>query len=240
MRTLIYILLLFVLASCNQINNNRHKSNLQIAVNSDYEKYLWYPSINRQAKDSSFYDSLKNFTVTQFDSLKNGKVQISIYSLLTDNYENTIDLNKDTLIVFDTTLYHKLKKTNNINQFKALTRNMKDTIFIGQKVVGCFGGEIEKAKIYKTKENKYVIEYSNSKNQSSTFIDNSFERHFEEFLEKSKALFPDKANWLTFAHLSTTHIDTYIRQGNYVLEFPDLYDWKGYDNFKNQLGIYYE
>ncbi len=226
--------------ACNQTKNNKQKSTLKISVNSNYRPFLWYPSINRQIRDSTFYDSLKNVTVTQFDSLKNGKTQVYIFSLLTDDFEKQFDLQNDTTINFDTTQYSKLTILNDYKKFTQLIKSSEDTIFIGQKVVGCFGGEIEKSKIYKNKENKYVIEYSNSKSHNLSIIDSSFDRHFEEFLTKSKALFPEKENWLTFVHLNTTHIDTYIRQGTYVLEYPDLYDWKGYDNFKKQIGVYAE
>jgi hypothetical protein len=237
MRTSISILFLLFLVSCNQTKTNRQKSNLRVVVNSNYRQYLWYPSINRQAKDSNYYDSIKNVTITQFDSLKNGKIEVFIFSLLTDNFEQRFDLNKDTIISFDTALYSSFNKTNNLKEFSGLASNLSDTIYIGQKVVGCFGGEIEKLKILKQKDNKFKIEYSNSKNQSSIVIDSLFYKHFEDFLSKAKAIFPDKENGLTFINLSTTSIDTYIRKGNNVLEFPDIYDWKGYDDLKKQIGI---
>jgi hypothetical protein len=240
MRTSISILIFLFFVSCNHTKTNRQKSNLRVVVNSNYRQYLWYPSINRQANDSTYYDSIKNITITQFDSLKNGKIEVSIFSLLTDDFEQKFDLNKDTIFSFDTTLYSSFKKTNNLKEFSGLVANLSDTIYIGQKIVGCFGGEIEKLKILKQKDNKFKIEYSNSKNQKSIVIDSLFYKHFEDFLSKAKKIFPDKENGLTFIHLSTTSIDTYIRNGSNVLEFPDVYDWKGYDDFKKQIGIIIE
>ena len=216
MKTSISILTLVLVLSCSQTKTDKQKFNLKVSVNSNYRQYLWYPSISLQVKDSTFYDSTKNSTITQFDSLKNGKVQVSIFSILTDNFEPILDLQKDTIIYFDTALYSSFKKINDFKTFSNLASNISDTIYIGQKVVGCFGGEIEKLKIIKQTGNKFKIEYSNSKNISAVIIDSLFENHLADFLSKSKSLFPDKENGLTLTHFSTTRIDTYIRIGKNV------------------------
>jgi len=211
---------------------------LKIAVNANYRKYLWYPVLQINAEDSSYYDSIQKLIISKYDSLRNGKITVSIFSLLTTDFERKIDLQKDTTIYFDTTLYSSFKNTKNIKEFRTLTSNNLDTIYIGQKVVGCFGSSIEKIKIYK-QVSKYNVVYCDyrSENQNLVISDSLFSKVYLMFLNESQKLFPDKVGGLTFEHMSTTRIDTYIRQGNNILEFPDVYNWGGYYNFKKGIGI---
>jgi hypothetical protein len=236
MRPLIFISLLLFLFACNQTLGKKQKSNLKIAINANYTKYLNYPAIQTKLSDSIYYDSIHNQTIFNFDSLRKGEINVFIFSLLTKDIEQKIDLEKDTTIYFDTTFFFNLKNTKSIKDFRTLTSNSSDTIYIGQKVVGCFGGAIEKIEIYKSYKG-YNIHYSGFNKQNIEISDSLFNRFYSHFLNESKKLFPDKIGGLTFIHLSTTHIDTYLRQGNNILEFPDLYGWEGYVNFKKDIGI---
>lgn len=219
---------------------NMQKSNIQVAVNSNYRQYLWYPSIYPQAKDSTFFDSIKNVTITQFDSLSNGEIEVSVFSMLTDNFEERVELEKDTIITFDAAIYSRFNKVNTAEEFFQLSPNLSDTIYLGQKIVGCFGGEIEKIKISKQRDNNFRIEYSNAGNQKFIFFDRLFQKHFQDFIAQARAFFPKTENGFTITNLSTTRFDRYIRNGNNILKLPDFSDWKGYDDFKIRIGIIIE
>ena len=240
MRILISISSLFFLFACNQADIKKQKSKLQIAIDANYRKYLDYPFTQMKDGDSVYYDSIRNQTISVFDSLRNGKIDLFIFSLLTNDIEQKINLQKDTTIYFDTTLYSNFKTKRNLNGFMNFLDKKIDTLFIGQKVIGCYGGSIEKIIICKSIDGyniTYKESYNNGKIQNLSISDTLFNRHYFHFLKESKKFFPEKNGDLTFFNLSTTHINTYIRQGSDILEFPDLYDWKGYEHFKKDLGI---
>lgn len=237
MKILICIFSIVLLFACNQKENSKQKHNLKIAIKTNYKQFLWYPTINRQAIDSSYYDSLHDLSISHFDSLKNGKIQVYIFSLLTDDFERKFDLKEDITISFDTTQYSKFTLITDYKKFRQLVESSNDTLFISRKIVGCFGGRAEKLKIYKT-QISYKIEYSNSGEKSSYYTDNFYKSHLNKFLDSYEKLFTETINTQMLSGMSTTKINTYIRLGNTILELPDFYDWKGYENFKNDIGVF--
>jgi hypothetical protein len=239
MKTLLYISTLLFLVSCGSKQKSRKEIKLKVAVNSTLRKYLDYPSIPYKLDDSVYYDSLNNQTISVFDSLTNRKTPITIFSILTDDFCKTIYLQSDTTVLFDTTKFSNFT-IGDPKDFLSLTTPNFDTIYIGQKVVGCFGGYTEKTVLLKS-DKGVKINYKRNNTPDldleTVIPDSIFNRIFNSFVIKAKKIFPDKAGGLTFLHMSTTSIDTYIRKGNTIYVLPDLYDWKGYDEFKKSIGI---
>jgi hypothetical protein len=237
MKPFIYMLLLTVLMACNKARKKDQNFTVQIVVNSDYRKYLWDPSIDQQFGDSVYYDSLKHVKVTRFNSLKSGKIEVSMFSLLTDDITYNFDLTNDTTIVFDTTQYHNFTVLDDVTQFISLAMPTAEPIFIGEKVVGCFTSNVEKLKIYKDKEQRFVVEYSTPQKTPATFVDSLFDKHIEKLFAACKRFEAASKNGLVRLPLSTTTIDTYIRKGNFILPLAFLNDIEAYNDFKKSIGI---
>jgi hypothetical protein len=239
MKTLLYISALLFLVSCSRTQKTRKDIKLEVAVNSNFRKYLDYPNIPYKRDDSVYYDSVHNRTISVFDSLTNRKTPVTIFSILSDDFCRTIDLQTDTVVLFDTAQYSNFTM-GNPKDFISLTTTGFDTIYIGQKVIGCFGGYTEKTVLLKRgKEVKISYKRNNMPDLDFETIipDSLFNIHFNSFVIKAKKIFPVKSGGFTILHFSTTTIDTYIRKGNTVYVLPDLYDWKGYYNFKKSIGI---
>ncbi len=239
MKTLIYLSSLFFIFSCDPRHKEKRNFKLQVAVNSNFRKYLDYPSIPFKRDDSVFYDSVQNQMISVFNSLHKGKTAVRIFSLLTEDYQNTIELQSDSIISFDTTFYSNFT-IGDPKYFLNLASSNTNKIFIGQNVSGCFGGYYEKIVIQKDDKFYYVNYRRNNSpelNYKTIIADSLFNRHYNLFISKANKLFPTKFDGWIVENLSTTSIDTYIRVGNIIYELPDIYDWKGYEEFKKSIGI---
>jgi hypothetical protein len=130
-----------------------------------------------------------------------------------------------------------LLTTTDFEEFRRSASNLPDVIYIGQKVVSCFGGGAEKLKISKQKDGRYEIEYTGINRETEIVTDSLFEKHLSDFFMASRSLFSQNKNGRIVGQFSTTRIYRYIRTGNTVIEIPDQYGWEGYDNFKKQIGV---
>jgi hypothetical protein len=227
--------------ACSDFQEKKNVNNLklEIRVNGNYWKYLDRPNVLLEREDSIAYDSISNQTSCFFDSLRNKKTILSIFSILAADFEKIVDLQKDTVITFDTTEYAKFAVGNAKDLLKSETK-MADTFYIGQKVTACFGGSTEKIKFTKM-GTEYEVDYrrNNDTGLNAKFLisDLIFNKAFKQFLVGCKKIMSDNFNGENILHFSTTQFNTYIRNGNVIYELPDFYDWQGYNVFKKGIGL---
>lgn len=143
MKSLIFISIALVLFACSESTKKKPGSELKVVVNSDFQKYFDEPGAQGKRADSIYYDSARNITVSRFGFLRNGKIKVRVLYLLTNDIEQEINLQHDTIIILDTSLYASFNSAS-INDFLKFQGADSDTIFLGQKMISCFGGSIEK------------------------------------------------------------------------------------------------
>ena len=165
--------------------------------------------------------------------------------MLTDNFYKEIDPEKDSIVYFDSTLYCNFK-IGQIEEVKWLTLDYYDTLYLGEKMSGCFYSSIEKVMIFRnktanTKSYKVVYEKdgNNSRTQTNNITDSTIKKTFKNFIDDCMALNKQTENGLY--SFSTNSKRIYIRKKNIIYELPDIggINWKGYDSFKMKMGISY-
>jgi hypothetical protein len=241
MKFLAYILMILIFFSCEPLHKKKHdRYSIKIVINSNYLEYIDLPMVSKVYDDSLYYDSVNNQSIYYFDSLKDKEVPVTIFSILTDGYHEIIHLNKDTTILFDTSQLAGFQ-TGDPGKMKSLSSTPFDTIYIGQKLVGCFVGYTEKVIIVNQHE-KYKITYQENGRRgfdTTMYIPNSlFSPYFSLFISEARKQLPVTSKEGSFPfRLSTTSKKIYIRKGNDVYALLDDDEWKGYDKFKKSLGI---
>jgi hypothetical protein len=244
MKTLIYILILISFCSCN--NTNRKNKviaekyfSLRVATNANLIEYLDYPEISSPIRDQIIYDSVSHKTISIFNGVRSGPISVSIFSLLTNSFKKIVDLQNDTVISFDSTLYSNFT-TGNVKDLLSLPGSKADTFFIGQKMIGCFGGHAEKMVIIKVDQG-YEISYSrngsNFLNEKKIAADSLFNKHFRDYIFGFRKFLSNKSDTVNILLFSTTRYHTYIRNGNTIYQLPEIDYNEAYSEFKKNTGI---
>jgi hypothetical protein len=246
MKFIIYSSLLLLFA-CDTSQVKKHSQSkqqndrlkLQVAVNANFYKYLDYPATTNDRFGSIEYDSVSNHTTFTFDTLQNSKVKINIFSLLTNDFEKEFRLLTDTTIYFDTTQYAGFK-LGDPKTFLSLKEADADTLFIGQKMRGCFAGSTEKIIITRLTNVRQIIyreNYNTAADYSINIPDSAFSKSFRKFIINTQKRFQASSDGWSGLNSSTTRYSTFIRKGAIIYEIPDFNDWEDYDNFKRAIGI---
>jgi hypothetical protein len=185
------VLLAIVLVGCQTEKPYRTKRHikLEIVTNTNLFHRLNEPIVCNSGNIKSWcdHDTIKNITIWKFDSLLNESTQIRIFSLLTPDFNKTIDLQKDTQIIFDSTEYTSLKQ-GNIAELS--TMPISDTLYFSLVISGCFMLDFQKVTVQKSvKENSVLIHYQETRNpQKDTLIKMSnllFIQQYSSFILKS-------------------------------------------------------
>jgi hypothetical protein len=242
MKTINYILALFFLMSCSAKNERKQikYSQINIIVDSAVHEFLDWPAVNDAHFCKTIYDPVQKQTISTFDSIRNGKAKISIFSLLTPDLMEVVYLKSDTSFSYPTQAYSNFTKVDP-EKISDLSIVNSDSLYIAQKIVGCFGGHTEKIIVTKL-DKKYQLLYTRNGDSMATttkiISDTLFGKYFNKFIKSCKILFPKPVNGnIMLSNLSTTSINTYIRQNNIIYALPDFYTWEGYNTFKNDTGI---
>lgn len=228
----IYSFFLFaslVFLSCH----NQKYSNLRIKRELDNKYFgnihvLTSANIFSLRTKSSYWEDIH-------DSIPNGETTVSVFSLLTPNIYQKIDLKKDTSVSITDHLYSQFYKGNKESLIKL--NSIADTIYIGQIVAGCSSRSSEKMALFK-KENKLHVEFEKDfglfTHKLTVMRDTLYELYLKKFLIESAKLFKEPDENYNF---STTVKATFIRIGNVIYELPDVNNWDVFNNLKTNLGI---
>ena len=242
LRILVAVLLFTGLYSCSDPNTkikgkNTGFSKLRIVVDPNANFYLdsIRISANYKFKVSNYreYDSSLSQDVYMFDSVENGKINLTLVSILNRNYDKNISLQSDTTIII------KENELNNFADAKAktltsLNLNDGDTVVVGLSSMGCFHFLKENIIITKT-QGTYNVAFNTTRGSAhglppmhlNKTFDSSFIHTVDSFYKDCKALLKRRS-----ICMSTTTAFIVVRIGNTVYCFPDIGcgDWQGYDN----------
>jgi hypothetical protein len=252
MRILFFALLLFFNISCMNRHHDKKiseekkstgHSSITVSIKYDLEKYLGYPRVGKEYVSSLSYDSITRIKTFRYNRVNNGSVPVSIFSILTDGVTSNLYLQKDTSISFDSSQYAGFTIIERAD--KSISSNLgADTIYVGQKINGCFAESAEKIVIYKAGD-KYRISYEAiySGFDSYTACDltmarNPFDQAFEKFVRNSKQIIHRHGKYTEIVVSGSTNItDTYIRVGNIIYELPEVEGSEAYNEFRKAIGI---
>jgi hypothetical protein len=240
-KIIVIVLLIAFLSSCassdRRVKKVRTYSQLRVAVDTNSNFYLDSIRISADYKHriSNYqqYDSLLKQFVYVFDSVANGKIDLTLVSFLNRTRDKKILLQSDTTIII------KESELNNFNDAKARTLTSLDlrdgdTAVIGLSSLGCF--HFLKENFIATKiQGKYYITFNSTRGSSygippihlNKTFDSSFVHTLNNFYKDCKVLLRRKSGCL-----STTTAFVFVRIRNTVYRFPEIGcgDWKGYDN----------
>jgi|GEM_PF-6383134 len=237
----LYILLFLLIFSYVQfLSNDEETHKVEVYIPNSYLEYLSYPRIVNQNEDIvEYYDSKQLQFVSIFDSVPKGDETITIFSLLTNDYYKTINIEHDTSIFFDTLLYSSFK-FGNVKDLFNLNTKVVDTFFIGQKSSGYLGSYAEKMKIFKV-DSTYMVCISNNNDISETEIhsinEEVFNIAFLTFIKECNKLTNKKINIINpeAVIIATLNTNTYIRLDDYIYVLPQNFYWEGYRVFKESI-----
>lgn len=243
MRKYLYILaIIYLLSSCEDAkfpNASISISNVSIST-SEYDHNLFDPPILIESDNYLLYQPIFQDGKYKMDSIPNGTKKFSVFSLLTGDIEKSINLQTDTLISFDAEAYPNFTRAKDFMMVNIKT--LDDTVFVGQNITGCFNHHLEKLVLY-TKNNKLHVEYYSTEPyqfglrelQMQMFEkDTLYKLYFKKFIYECKRLYQNRTKNYT---ISTTSVSTYIRQGEFYYELPDIHEWTGFMTLKTDLGI---
>ena len=156
-----YAILFLVVCSCAEIK----KENVRFQINIPHSKYQYVQGaiVQNEDGDTLQVDSMHSFLPEHYtgyfwDSLSGGSYLIRAFSLLSDDYVQQVNLQRDTIITLDSSVY-KAFKIADCNNFLNAEINDMDTIFIGYKISSCFSDRSVKIKLYKS-GNQYKVIYT--------------------------------------------------------------------------------
>ena len=197
--------------------------------------------------DTCYYDSAARQTIYRFHGPQNTQQKIYIFSLVDQNFEMDLIPNADTTININSTTCQHLTK-GKLDSLPNLTIHENDTLFITQKVAGCFVDYREKLMIIKQND-YYKLEYRNTDPDfivSSRMLPESFKGQFQRFLNNLKDFLikyelinyhPKNNLRHVFFGLSTNTATLFFRKGKTVYEVPIDDKLSAFKDFKTQMGI---
>lgn len=227
----VFIALLCI--SCNNATDGVYK--LKVVVPFSYHSYIDFVGITNDYPELIEYDTIQKKIVYVFDSISTPEATLTFFSLLTDDYKRTIQLNKDTTIIFASNLYSNFIHDDAENIFN-IKLDSKDTLYIGEQSHGC-SSFTQKIKIFKT-DTIYYIYISTFGTQIETveytLPQETFTTLFKTYLEDCHKLFPAPTVEMIMLQ-STISSSIYMREGNTIYTLPDPVRWDGLDTFKKAV-----
>lgn len=228
---------LILFSACSADKEETHKLKVIIPLScrgyTDLVRLSEYDLYPREYQ----YDSIKQEEIYTYDSIPEGEIKLEFFSLLTDNYKRTIELDKDTTVRFDAALYRKFVQA--IPQGSLNMRlNDWDTLYVGVKNFGCVAANAEKMKIFKI-DTSYRIEITNYPSDdidatSCNISENIFSKAFEKYLKDCEKLF-QRPTLNQILILSTSTTKMYVRKDDSIYIFPEVNTNYAYDNFNAEF-----
>jgi hypothetical protein len=225
--------IVLLLISCKPAAEEVYK--LKAGVPLSYTFYVNLAGVTDEYSAFYEYDSIRKINLYVFDSIPAREVTITFVSLLTDDYEKTIQLNQDTTILFESMQYDAFVQGEFEDVFN-MVLNAKDTLYIGTQSHGCssFSGKIKIFKIDTTYQ--ILISTLGQPVETITYSlpEGTFRELFKVYLYDCRKLLP-RPTIQELMLRSTICTGIYMRKGDTIYTLPDPSYWNGLDTFKKAI-----